>query len=157
MLLKIKHCPLGFTLNKTSGSCVCRQSLMSIGLKCHLDTYRINRRRQQWVGVTEFHTANGEYPGIIAHPHCPFDYCRTGDDSLLIRLEDPDELCTFNRSGILCGSCQTDLSLVLGSSRCKKCTNITTLMIFPTFLVVGLSLIIFLMLLNLTLWERSMV
>ena len=150
MRLIIKHCPLGFKLHKTSGSCICRQSLMSIGLQCHLDAYKISRKEEQWVGVTDYHTVNGEYPGIIAHPHCPFDYCRTDNDSLLIRLEDPDEHCAYNRSGILCGECQTNLSIVLGSSRCKKCTNITTLMIFPTFLVVGLLLIIFLMLLNLT-------
>ena len=146
----IKPCPLGFKLHNTNGNCVCRQSLMSIGLQCHLDVYRISRSGQQWVGVTDYHTTNGEYPGIIVHQHCPFDYCRTDNDSLLIRLEDPDEQCAFNRSGILCGGCQTDLSKVLGSSRCKKCTNIKTIAIFPTFLIVGLLLVVFLMLLNLT-------
>ena len=147
--LTIKQCPLGFKLHEISGNCICRQSLISIGLQCHFDIYRISRKGQQWVGVTEHHTVNSEYPGVIAHPHCPFDYCRTDNDSLLIRLEDPDEQCAFNRTGILCGECQTSLSIVLGSSRCKKCTNITILMIFP-FLVVGLLLVIFLMLLNLT-------
>ena len=146
----IKHCPLGFKLHNTNGNCVCRQSLLSIGLQCHLDTYRINRRGQQWVGVTNYHTVQGEYPGIIAHPHCPFDYCRTDNDSLLIRLEDPDEQCAFNRTGVLCGECKTDLSRVIGSSKCRKCTNITTLLTFPLFLIIGLLLVIFLMLLNLT-------
>ena len=148
--VKIKHCPLGFKLSNTDGNCVCRQSLVSIGLQCHLDGYRISRKGQQWVGVTEYHTANGEYPGIIAHPHCPFDYCRTDNDSLFVRLEDPDEQCAFNRSGILCGECKSELSRVLGSSKCKKCTNITTVVIFPSVLIIGLLLVIFLMLLNLT-------
>ena len=146
----IKHCPLGFKLHNTNGNCICRQSLISIGLQCHLDIYRISRKGQQWVGVTERHTVNGEYPGVIVHPHCPFDYCRTDNDSLLIRLEDPDEQCAFNRMGILCGECQTGLSRVVGSKKCKKCTNITMLVIFPSFLIIGLLLVMFLMLLNLT-------
>ena len=48
------------------------------------------------------------------------------------------------------GECKTDLSKVLASSKCKKCTNITTLLIFPMFLVFGWLLVIFLILLNLT-------
>ena len=93
---------------------------------------------------------NREYPGVIAHPCCPFDYCKTDNESLLIRLEEPDELCAFNRAGILCGGCKTGFSIVQGSSRCKTCSNLMVLAIIPSFLLSGLLLVIFLMLLNLT-------
>ena len=58
---------------------------------------------------------------IVIHEICPFDYC---DTSLLILNLNKSELqCMDNRSGILCGSCQTELSLTLGSNECKKCEN----------------------------------
>ena len=40
--------------------------------------------------------------------------CRLTEGGLLpLDLEDPDEQCSFNRSGILCGACQTHFSHVL--------------------------------------------
>ena len=99
--LNFRDCPLGFTLHKSNGSCVCESSLVSAyGIKCDMNNYTIYRG-QQWVGVTIKHTTAGESSGVIVHQRCPFDYCRTG--SLSISLEDPDEQCAFNRAGILCG------------------------------------------------------
>ena len=40
--------------------------------------------------------------------------------------------------------------IVLGSSRCKKCSSLIVLTIIPSFILSGLLLVIFLMLLNLT-------
>ena len=88
--------------------------------------------------------------GMIAHQYCPFDYCRNDYESLLIRLEYQDKQCAFNRTGILCGGCQTNFSRVLGSSKCKKCSNIMLLAILPSVALAGLLLVIFLMVLNLT-------
>ena len=148
--LKIKNCPIGFVLHDSNHHCTCRPSLAKHHLECDLNDYQIQRSEQQWVGVTYNHTTINEYPGVIAHQHCPFDYCKTDKESLLIRLEDQDEQCAFNRAGILCGGCKTGFSIVLGSSRCKKCSNLMVLAIIPSFLLSGLLLVIFLMLLNLT-------
>ena len=46
----------------------------------------------------------------MLHMHCPLDYCKTEDTEL--NLEDPNEQCAFNRSGILCVTYQPELSLV---------------------------------------------
>ena len=147
--IQLKECPIAFPLDKTEYSCICLPSLESLGLSCNLSVHKIHRTGQQWVGVTDIHTIGDENPGVIAHPYCPFDYCRTDQESLLVSLEHQDEQCAFNRSGILCGGCQTNFSRVLGSSKCKKCSNLIPLTVFPG-IISGLLLVIVLMLLNLT-------
>ena len=119
--LKFRNCPLGFILNDNDGKCVC-QSLY--GLKCDVDDYKVYRGQKQWIGVTHeymYTTAGKKSLGVIVHEHCPFDYCRT--ESLSISLEDQDEQCAFNRTGILCGECKSNFSRVLGSSSCKECSS----------------------------------
>ena len=147
--IQLKECPLAFPLDKTEYSCTCLPSLKLLGLSCNLSIHKIHRTGQQWVGVTEIHTIEDENPGVIVHQYCPFDYCRTDQESLLVRLEHQDEQCAFNRSGVLCGGCQTSFSRVLGSSKCKKCSNLLILTVFPG-IISGLLLVIVLMLLNLT-------
>ena len=79
--LKVYQCPWGFHLNN-NGSCECQLSIRN--LHCDMDNYAIYRSKQQWIGATYEHNQD---PGVIFHQHCPFDYCRSDDDSLSIRLE----------------------------------------------------------------------
>ena len=147
--VQLKECPLGFLLDKIEHGCICYSSLRTLGLSCNSLSYKIHKSEKQWIGVVSEHIVTGENPGVTAHQYCPFDYCRSDQESLLVSLEHQDEQCAFNRSGILCGGCQTNFSQVLGSSKCKKCTNIT-LLILPVVLLVGLLLVIVLMMLDLT-------
>ena len=64
-------------------------------------------------------------------------------------MEHPDEQCALSHSGVLCGSCQQNLSHVLGSSNCNECSS-HFLLLIPIFIVVGIVLVVFLMLFNLT-------
>ena len=57
--------------------------------------------------------------------------------------------CQFNRSGVLCGHCQQGLSAVLGSSRCKQCSDVYWLIIIH-LVIAGIVLVIILFVLNLT-------
>ena len=142
-------CPLGFALNNRDGSCICEKIQ---GLNCDIDNIKIRRNDQQWIGVTNEHTKTIRHPGVIVYNPCPFDYCRTDNESLSIRLEDKDMICNFNRSGTLCGGCKTNFSRVLGSSKCKKCTH-NILILIAIFLgqaIFGLALVISLMWLDLT-------
>ena len=148
--LTIKKCPIGFTLHKTDRYCECQPSILKHGLNCDMDNHRIRRSESQWVGVTTIHTIAGKNPGIITHQHCPFDYCRRDSESLSIRLEEQDDQCAFDRAGILCGGCKAGLSVILGSSKCKRCTKHLVALLIPSLLIVGLLLVIFLMILNLT-------
>ena len=83
----------------------------------------------------------------VIHNSCPFDYCIAEEKS--INLSEPDEQCHFYRSGVLCGACQTDLSIVLGTSNCRKCSNVYLLLIIP-FALAGVALVVLLLKCNLT-------
>ena len=143
---------MGFFLQKTDRNCTCHPSVLSHGLKCDSDSTKICRKGQQWIGMAHdpAQTAD-EHLGVIVHQYCPLDYCRTDSDSILIQLDHEDELCAFNCSGILCGGCKPKFSRVLGSSKCKACSN--NLMMFAIilcWLLSGVLLVILLMLLDLT-------
>ena len=64
-------------------------------------------------------------------------------------MKNPDEQCSFNRSGLLCGKCKEGLSLVLGSSQCKECSNNYLALLIP-FALAGVLLVVLLFLLHLT-------
>ena len=57
--------------------------------------------------------------------------------------------CANNRSGLLCGACKEGYSLVLGTSRCEKCTNSHLVLLIP-FAVMGVALVFFLLVCKLT-------
>ena len=75
------------------------------------------------------------------------DYCIPYSSN--INLLYPDLQCQFNRSGILCSQCQHHLSMVFGSSRCMKCTDLHIL-ITVIVIVAGIALVVLLYLLNIT-------
>ena len=148
--VNLKTCPLSFSLDKTNHSCICPSSLGTLQLRCDSVMYQIIRSEQQWVGITYNHTGDSEIPGLIAHQHCPFGYCKLSVESQSMNLEHRDEQCAFNRAGILCGGCQTSYSRVVGSLKCKKCSSFMLFALIPSSIVAGLLLIAFLMFLNLT-------
>ena len=129
--------------------CICPSSLDSLGLKCNTtNTFQIITSERQWVGIAYNKTM--DIIGMIAHQHCPFDYCKRDIESLSIHLEYEYQQCAFNRSGILCGGCQIHFSNVLGTSKSKKCSSLMLLAVIPSGLLSGLLLVIILMVLNLT-------
>ena len=147
---KTKNCPLGLSLHEINRNCICQKRLLMLGLTCDSYSSKVHRSRQQWVGITHGHTASDyEEADVIVHQHCPFDYCRTDNESLWLHLEDEYGICAFNRSGILCGGCKTNFSRVFESSRCKICSN-HFLMLVPLWLLSGIVLVIFLMKLDFT-------
>ena len=134
-------CPLGFEFNHNQNICVCYHLLLQYGVKCNLTTFTVNRNAHQWIGASTM-TQN-----IVIHQHCPYDYCNSF--ALSLDLSSPDDQCNYKRSGTLCGACQQGLSQVLGTSRCKKCSNLWLLLIV-VFALAGALLVASLMLLNLT-------
>ena len=97
-----------------------------------------------WLGV--FYN-DGHPEGFILQRHCPLDYCIR--ESKYINLNNPDKQCSFNRSGLLCGKCNGGLSLLLGSSQCKRCSN-KYLALFIPFSLAGILLVMLPLSLHLT-------
>ena len=141
MFIALKKCPLGFEFDSRKNICSCQPYLEAYGVQCNLTTYRVNRNAQQWIGVLN------PTKTVVIHQHCPYDYCKPY--ALSLNLSTPDNQCSSSRSGILCGACQPGLSQVLGTSNCKKCSNLWVLLIFA-FALAGVLLVAGLVLLNFT-------
>ena len=142
--IEVQQCPLGFLLDNNSHTCICHPKLQQHEINCSINTQTVYRRSPLWINATFL---NETYTQVLVHNHCPFDYCKNG--IIPLNMEHPDEQCALSRSGVLCGSCQRNLSHVLGSSNCKKCSSHFVLLI-PVFIVAGIALVVFLMLFNFT-------
>ena len=144
--ITFKACPIGFEQSNFTGECICDHRLWQYTNSCSINRQAVirNASRTFWLGVSY---NNGTFEGFIGHRYCPLDYCtREGKH---INLNNPDEQCNFNHSGLLCGKCKEGLSLVLGSSQCKRCSTNYLLLLIP-FALAGVLLVILLFLLHLT-------
>ena len=141
--VELQPCPLGFKMHEAV--CSCHPQLQALGIQCNIAIGKIHRDARFWMNTT---FQKGIPVGVLVHQNCPFDYCKPY--SLNLSLENPDEQCVFRRSGILCGACQNNLSHVLGSSNCKRCSSLWLILFIPAVAVAGIVLVVFLMLLNLT-------
>ena len=138
-------CAPGFDINQEESACVCDQKLKRYTKRCNITNGlgRITRESDDtfWVGYNEFNE-------LILHPHCPFDYCV--NHTVVFPLNNTDVQCAYNRSGLLCGACNSNrYSLVLGSSHCKQCTKSGLSLLVP-FALMGVALVFLLLILKLT-------
>ena len=137
-------CPYGLVTGQISGVCECNDVINGIdNTQCNISLmpHPISRSSNNWLYY------NHQYNCTVAYEHCPFDYCITSNVSL--NLDESDLQCTYNRSGTLCGQCQSGLSLMLGSNQCGHCSNYY-LFLLPFFIIAGIGLIFMLLTLNLT-------
>ena len=138
-------CPPGFTLSKDE--CICDKRLMQYNLTCTIDEdIFIVRYSGSRLWVSAFYE-NGTYHGLILYKACPVEYCKI--EAINISLDKPDTQCALNRSGVLCGACVTNQSLMLGSSRCHVCPNTYLALLLP-FAAAGVALVVFLSISRLT-------
>jgi hypothetical protein len=136
----LKPCSIGFVFDSINNECTCHQLLKQNQVICNITTDSIIRKSNQWVSGTP----NGT---VVVHNNCPNDYCKA--EYPYLHLSSSDDQCAFNRSGILCGTCESGLRSVLGTSNCKKCSN-TWLLLILIFALMGVILIASLTILNLT-------
>ena len=151
-------CPVGFMPDyskTTSCDCVCDSQLSPYVSECNSTTKLLLMRSNTsvWIGYSN----NTDPPGFIIQPYCPFDYCRLQSNrnvSINFLLPNGAEAqCAHNRSGILCGGCQQNFSLSLGSSRCLSCKNYWPALLVAITLaatVAGILLVTFILFLNMT-------
>jgi len=139
-------CPDAFIWHNQE--CICEDRLRQYNATCEIeDGVSIWRRAGAKFWVSASYYENGSYVGLILYSPCPAEYCTV--DSVNISLDNPDIQCAVNRSGVLCGRCTGNYSLLLGGSRCGNCSNIYLLLILP-FALAGIVLVIFLSFLKLT-------
>ena len=139
--VELLPCPIGFILQ--DGVCDCDPILPKEFDKCYIDHAAIRRPANTW--ITAHSQANSTKYFVS---DCPMDYCLPYSSN--VNLLHPDLQCQFNRTGILCSRCQHHLSMVFGSSRCKECNNLHSLLIISIVIVAGIVVVVLLFLLNFT-------
>ena len=149
-------CPIGFQQSNDSSSrcvCVCDLELHPYITLCDVSNSSLTRvGTNSWIAYT-----NDTHPtGYVIHPNCPFDYCYPPTETISMNLNLPDGAdaqCAYNRTGVLCGACQENLSLSLGSSRCLPCEShwpAVLVAILLTAIIAGILLVIVVLALNMT-------
>ena len=142
--VQLLPCPIGFTLQ--NGVCDCDPLLPTDIDTCYIDQSAIRRPTNTWISYTQSDTSK------YSISDCLKDYCLPSSSN--VNLLQPDTQCQFNRTGVLCSQCQHHLSMVFGTSRCMKCTNVHIL-ITIVVIVAGVVLVLLLYLLNLTVTKAT--
>ena len=133
-------CPLGFRVRDDSNECRCSAFIKNFGMTCDRKRGMVHIKSKQWISFYENKTA-------VLVASYPLDYILAIEK--YVNLSEPDKQCKFNRSGILCGACRANFSVVLGSSNCQECSNLYLLLIIP-FALAGVALVVLLLKCNLT-------
>lgn len=137
--ITVLPCPPGFELTGDPPTCECKPLLKEYGITCNIDSGTIHRIAPFWMSK-EIDSTHDQH-SIVVHQYCPFDYCIPGDFD--VNLSDPDSQCAYNRTGVLCGACDSELSITLGTSQCSKCSNDFLSLLIP-FALAGLLLVLLL-------------
>ena len=150
-------CPVGFeprsTTKTTRCECVCDSALSPYITNCSYQTRSLIRlNTNSWISYS-----NTTSPaGYVVHSNCPFDYCNPPTDNVSMDLNLPDGAdaqCAYNRRGLLCGACQKNYSLSLGTSSCLPCPTywpVLFLAVVLAALIAGILLVVAVLALNLT-------
>ena len=137
----------GFTLSSTGViKCDCSLFFTSLGVVCDTSDGTVTKNKTNWIGVY-----NNTLPALAST--CPLDYCNTTINKL--SLGKPGDLCSGGRTGILCGHCHDNNSVIFGFSKCQVCTDMW-LITLVMFAVLGVLLVAALFFLNLTVTQGTL-
>ena len=146
--LYILPCPSGFILSGNPPGCQCHPVLTANGVNCKLNGYHIINWNSTYIWIHATDNSLKNETKFMFSTHCPFSYCISNRKH--IYLNSPDSQCASNRVGILCGGCNNNSSLAIGSSRCISCPRNNNLALFIFFAVSGVLLVMVVAVLNLT-------
>ena len=155
--IHLRDCPIGFAqTNDDNSLCDCLGLLKKYAnqVSCDITNQTVKRVPPVWIGNVE--TENGTKI-VAVHKHCRFDYCLNTNVKLLSSNGSlsQNKQCAFNRTGVLCGSCSEGLSVVLGSSMCRICSNYWILLLIPIALT-GVAFLIILILFDITIADGTL-
>ena len=137
-------CPFGFIA--VNGKCDCSSFLYSLNknISCDIQTVTISLPYSSWFGNISSLLSNNTQSVEGFSSVCPSEYCYPSLTTYNATMLNP--LCQYGRTGIICGQCNDNLSLVFGSDECQECSNLWLLSI----LGYALLLVLLLFILNLT-------
>lgn len=146
---QISTCPPGYKLDTTTEKwhrCVCLEQLKKRDIVCSLEKRTFSVKKNHWIGMKPSQSNSS----VVFSPNCPAIFCATANATMEVSLDNHDVQCKYGRTGILCGQCPKNKSVVLGSLACQQCNTNTGIIIVLFYLVAGPFLIAVICLLNLT-------
>ena len=149
--VELLPCEPGFVLMSDFSTgvikCDCSLFFTSRGVVCDTsDGTVIRNDKNNWIGVY-----NNTLPALAST--CPMDYCNTAINRL--SLSRSGDLCNGGRTGILCGHCHSNHSVIFGSSKCQVCIDMW-LITLVMFAVLGVLLVAALFFPNLTITQGTL-
>ena len=123
--ISLKRCPPGFEQRSHLKTCSCLKGEPGIA-NCTADAKNVFLRRGYWGGMV------GDKK-FVTYP-CPQHHCNKYVIKNSTFKFDSGTICTVGRNGssVLCGACNETYSVLLGSEKCKACSN-TTLWLLLVF------------------------
>ena len=147
--INLLTCGFGFVFDVKEQICTCDSRLEEMGITCNIETQEIAVPDGIWIGWFGV-----DDPDIVVH-YCIFRYCLPGVQQISITADQMsiefDVQCdpSMNRIGLLCSRCKEGSSAMLGSRRCRECSD-WYIVLFPIFLVIGVVAVILLLSLRMT-------
>ena len=141
--IDIESCPLGFQLQNKKCDCDNRLLKTSLNIECSINNEVIILTESGWLSYKD---------GVLrTYFDCPLDFCL--QNKIYISPLRPDVQCANNRSGVLCGGCMANYSVVLGSWKCMECSHMSSynfIWLASIMALAGVVLVVFLLLVKMT-------
>ena len=140
--ITIVSCPVGF--QKVKNRCECDNRLKETfdGIICDIKSNSIILKHLGWFSYNDGY--------LRARQNCPLNYCSNRSN---ISASNFVYRCENNHGGILCGKCLANYSVVLGSWKCMKCSNLSRynfIWLTVVIALAGVVLVVFLLLVKMT-------
>ena len=160
----LRKCPLGYQLDSKTGACLCSnifnyfKTSEGQGILCNVssNTFIKPNSLNVWLGTDK--TGTKFFVGF-----CNPSYCNIGSQFNTLYLNTTGsylsssktsktiQLCFGSRTGILCGDCIPNYSVVFGSSECRMCSSTLWPLTSIIYILMGPLLVFLLYILKLTL------
>ena len=135
LTVNLEECPIVYKLNSKSGECDCHDILESHKVKCNPSSKSLHIPAKTWLGELW-----NESESMVVQNNC--QYCKMQEMDLFNSI-DSNKLCLANRTGIMCGACVSNCSLLLGGYECADCSGSTYkgVLLFLSFIAIGIVLL----------------
>ena len=158
----LTNCQPGFNYSSDTYQCECDELLLNQdyikdNFRCNATNGSFSVRNGYWFGnLNGGNTLVDNYVSQYVLSPCGSFYCdnplyrRHRSEGQPVSLpvggfqyvnpDDLDSQCLPNRNGLLCGQCKEGFSVVLGTLRCKECTNSFGIFFIVLFAALGILL-----------------
>ena len=150
----VMPCPIGYSISD-EGVCHCSTAIVpsdTNNVTCNIDTLGITREGLIWIGTDQPDFVFNATESITELGICIIsaDCILCKERKVTITMNDTDPQCELNRGKLLCGFCQDGYSQQLGTNECSLCSNSDNLSLIILFAILGVVLVTFMFILNLT-------